>query len=125
MGGKRIEAAVVAAFLEVTEAAGSTAAVLADQQLRGEIAATEKMWQLQIEKASAWASQRRGNHETGRDQEDNYGGVNHQCRRLSTPAGDSMAKTCSTPWASKVRKEPPSPMSAAIWVQVSAAASSL
>jgi hypothetical protein len=51
VGGKRIEAVVVATFLEVTEAAGSTAAVLADQQLRGEIAATEKLWQLQIEKA--------------------------------------------------------------------------
>jgi DNA invertase Pin-like site-specific DNA recombinase len=51
VGGKRIEAVVVATFLEVTKSAGSRAAVLADQQLRGEIAATEKLWQLQIEKA--------------------------------------------------------------------------
>jgi excisionase family DNA binding protein len=51
VGGKRIEALVVEAFLEVTAAAGGEAAALADQQLRSEIAAAEKTWQLQIEKA--------------------------------------------------------------------------
>jgi hypothetical protein len=50
VGGKRIEAAVVETFLEVTVAAGPEAAALADGQLRSEIAATEKSWQLQIEK---------------------------------------------------------------------------
>jgi excisionase family DNA binding protein len=51
VGGKRIEAAVVEAFLEVTAGAGEEAAALADEQLRGEIAAAERTWQLQIEKA--------------------------------------------------------------------------
>ncbi len=50
VGGKRIEAAVVEAFLEVTAGAGEEAAALADEQLRGEIAAAERTWQLQIEK---------------------------------------------------------------------------
>lgn len=51
VGGKRIEAAVVEVFLEVTSSAGSEAAALADEQLRGEIAASERTWQLQVEKA--------------------------------------------------------------------------
>jgi len=51
VGGKRIEAAVVEAFLEMTAGAGEEAATLADEQLRGEIAAAERTWQLQIEKA--------------------------------------------------------------------------
>jgi len=51
VGGKRIEAAVVEAFLEVTASAGEEAAALADEQLRGELAAAERTWQLQIEKA--------------------------------------------------------------------------
>jgi DNA invertase Pin-like site-specific DNA recombinase len=51
VGGKRIEAAVVEAFLEVTAGAGEEAAALAGEQLRGEIAAAERTWQLQIEKA--------------------------------------------------------------------------
>jgi excisionase family DNA binding protein len=51
VGGKRIEAAVVEVFLEVTSSAGSGAAALADEQLRGEIAASERTWQLQVEKA--------------------------------------------------------------------------
>ena len=51
VGGKRIEAAVVEAFVEVTAGAGEEAAALADEQLRGEIAAAERTWQLQIEKA--------------------------------------------------------------------------
>ena len=51
VGGKRIEAAVVETFLEVTAGAGEEAAALADEQLRGEIAAAERTWQLQIEKA--------------------------------------------------------------------------
>ncbi len=51
VGGKRVEAAVVEAFREVTAAAGPEAATLADEQLRGEIAAAEKTWQLQVEKA--------------------------------------------------------------------------
>ena len=51
VGGKRVEAAVVEAFLEVTTGAGEEAAALADKHLRGEIAAAERTWQLQIEKA--------------------------------------------------------------------------
>lgn len=51
LGGKRVEAAVVGAFLEVTAGAGEEAAALADEQLRGEIAAAERTWHLQIEKA--------------------------------------------------------------------------
>jgi DNA invertase Pin-like site-specific DNA recombinase len=51
VGGKRIEATVVETFLDVTAEAGAEAAVLADQQLRSEIAASEKTWQLQVEKA--------------------------------------------------------------------------
>jgi excisionase family DNA binding protein len=51
VGGKRIEATVVEAFLEVTAAAGGEAAALADVQLRSEIAAAETTWRLQIEKA--------------------------------------------------------------------------
>jgi len=51
VGGKRIEAAVVEAFLEVTAVAGAEAAALADEQLRGEIAVAERTWKLQIEKA--------------------------------------------------------------------------
>jgi len=50
VGGKRVEAEVVETFLEVTAAAGKEAACLADQQLRGEIAAAEKTWHLQVEK---------------------------------------------------------------------------
>jgi excisionase family DNA binding protein len=51
VGGKRVEAVVVEAFLEVTAGAGEEAAALADEHLRGEIAAAERTWQLQIEKA--------------------------------------------------------------------------
>ena len=51
VGGKRVEATVVEAFLEVTAAAGAEAAALADEQLRGEIAAAETTWRLQVEKA--------------------------------------------------------------------------
>jgi len=51
VGGKRIEAAVVEAFLAVTAEAGPEAAALADEQLREEIDGTERSWRLQIEKA--------------------------------------------------------------------------
>jgi len=51
VGGKRIEATVVEAFLEVTAVAGGEAAALADEHLRSEIAAAETTWRLQIEKA--------------------------------------------------------------------------
>ena len=51
VGGKRIEAAVVEAFLEVTAAGGAEAAALADVQLRQEIATAETSWRLQIEQA--------------------------------------------------------------------------
>jgi DNA invertase Pin-like site-specific DNA recombinase len=51
VGGKRVEAAVRQTFLEVTAEAGAEAAALADQQLRDEISAREKSWQLQMEKA--------------------------------------------------------------------------
>jgi DNA invertase Pin-like site-specific DNA recombinase len=51
VGGKRIEAAVVEAFLEVTQAAGTEAAALAGAHLREEIEAVDRSWQLHIEKA--------------------------------------------------------------------------
>jgi hypothetical protein len=51
IGGKRIEALVVEAFLEVSAAAGTEAAALAGETLRLEIEATERSWRLQIEKA--------------------------------------------------------------------------
>ena len=51
VGGKRIEAAVVEAFLEVTATGGAEAAALADEQLRQEIAAAETSWRLQLEQA--------------------------------------------------------------------------
>ena len=41
---------VVDVFLKVTVSAGREAAAIADDQLRGEIAASEKTWQLQVEK---------------------------------------------------------------------------
>ncbi len=51
VGGKRIEAVVVECFLEATRAAGGAAVMLADEQLRCELAASEKSWRLQLEKA--------------------------------------------------------------------------
>lgn len=51
VGGKRIEATVVEAFLAVTAETGAEAAALAAEQLREEIDAAERSWQLQIEKA--------------------------------------------------------------------------
>lgn len=51
VGGKRIEDIVVATFLAVAAEAGAEAARIADEQLRSEIAAADKSWQLQIEKA--------------------------------------------------------------------------
>lgn len=51
VGGRRIEAMVAEVFLEVTSSAGAEAAALADEQLRGEIAASEKTWRLQVERA--------------------------------------------------------------------------
>jgi len=51
VGGKRIEAAVVQAFLAVCADAGAEAAALAGQQLQEEIDASERSWRLQIEKA--------------------------------------------------------------------------
>ena len=51
VGGKRVEAAVVETFLEVTATGGAEAAALADEQLREEIAAAETAWRLQIEQA--------------------------------------------------------------------------
>lgn len=51
VGGKRIEAAVVEAFLQATAGAGPAAAALAAEGLAGEIAAVEHSWQLQVEKA--------------------------------------------------------------------------
>lgn len=52
VGGKRIEATVVEAFLQATEAAGPEAAALAGDRLREEIAAAERSWHLRIEKAT-------------------------------------------------------------------------
>ena len=51
VGGKRVEAAVVETFLDVTATGGAEAAALADEQLRTEIAAAETAWRLQIEQA--------------------------------------------------------------------------
>ncbi|MBK7583129.1 MAG: hypothetical protein IPI67_23385 [Myxococcales bacterium] len=51
IGGKRIEALVVEAFLDVSAAGGIEAAALAGETLRLEIEATERSWHLQIEKA--------------------------------------------------------------------------
>jgi excisionase family DNA binding protein len=51
VGGKRIETAVVEAFLAVSEAAGPEAAALCGDRLRADIEATERTWQLRIEKA--------------------------------------------------------------------------
>lgn len=51
VGGKRIEATVVEAFLAVSEAAGPEAAALSGDKVRSEIEATERSWQLRIEKA--------------------------------------------------------------------------
>lgn len=51
VGGKRIEATVVEAFLQVTEAAGPAAAALAGESVRAEREAAERAWQLQVEKA--------------------------------------------------------------------------
>lgn len=51
VGGRRIEATVVEAFLQVTEMAGPEAAALAGEKLREEIAAAERSWRLQLEKA--------------------------------------------------------------------------
>jgi len=52
VGGKRIEAMVVAAFLEATEAAGPAAAALASDRQRDEIATAERGWELEIEQAT-------------------------------------------------------------------------
>lgn len=51
VGGKRIETTVVEAFLAVSEAAGPEAAALCGDKLRADIEATERSWQLRIEKA--------------------------------------------------------------------------
>lgn len=51
LGGKRVETLVVEAFLAVTVQAGVEAAALAGEQLRQEIDAAQRSWQLQIEKA--------------------------------------------------------------------------
>jgi Recombinase zinc beta ribbon domain len=51
VGGKRIEAAVVEAFLLAAQAAGPEAAALAGERLRAEIKAAERQWNLRIEKA--------------------------------------------------------------------------
>ena len=51
VGGKRIEATVVEAFLLAAEAAGPEAAALAGEQLREEIETSERAWKLRIEKA--------------------------------------------------------------------------
>jgi DNA invertase Pin-like site-specific DNA recombinase len=57
VGGKRIETIVVEAFLAATEAAGPEAAALCGDKLRADIEATERSWQLRIEKA-AYEAQR-------------------------------------------------------------------
>jgi DNA invertase Pin-like site-specific DNA recombinase len=57
VGGKRIEAMVVEAFLHVTEEAGPAAAALAGERVRAELEAAERTWRLQIEQA-AYEAQR-------------------------------------------------------------------
>jgi excisionase family DNA binding protein len=51
VGGKRIEATVVEAFLQASQAAGAEAAALAGDKLRAEVEAAARSWQLRIEKA--------------------------------------------------------------------------
>ena len=51
LGGKRLEATVVEAFLAVTAEAGAEAAALAGEQLREENDGAERSWRLEIEKA--------------------------------------------------------------------------
>jgi len=51
VGGKRIEAAGVEAFLLVAQAAGPEAVALAGERLRAEIETAERQWKLRIEKA--------------------------------------------------------------------------
>jgi hypothetical protein len=51
VGGKRIEATVVDAFLQATEAAGPAAAALAGEQQQDEVATAARGWELEIEKA--------------------------------------------------------------------------
>jgi len=51
VGGKRIDRAVVQAFLEATAPAGTDAAMLVEEQSEREKKAIERSWQLQIEKA--------------------------------------------------------------------------
>jgi len=57
VGGKRIEATVVEAFLQATEEAGPAAAALAGERVRAELEAAERTWRLQIEQA-AYEAQR-------------------------------------------------------------------
>lgn len=51
LGGKRIEATVVEAFLQATRAAGAEAAALAADELKKEIETAERSWKLRIEKS--------------------------------------------------------------------------
>ena len=51
VGGKRIEATVVEAFLQATEVAGPEAAALAGERGRAELEAAERTWRLQVEQA--------------------------------------------------------------------------
>jgi excisionase family DNA binding protein len=57
IGGKRIDAAVVQAFLEATAPAGLEVVDRMQEQLRAENAAVERSWALQVEKA-AYEAQR-------------------------------------------------------------------
>jgi excisionase family DNA binding protein len=51
VAGKRVDDVVVQAFLQVTEAAGVEAALLAADQLCADSAEVERVWQLEVEKA--------------------------------------------------------------------------
>lgn len=51
VGGRRVDDAVVEAFIEVTRVAGESAAELAEESLRVEGEDTERAWEMQIEKA--------------------------------------------------------------------------
>ncbi len=51
IGGKRIDAAVVKAFLEASEPAGVEAAIRAQEQMEEQREALQRSWKLQVEKA--------------------------------------------------------------------------
>ncbi len=102
VGGKRIEATVVEAFLLVAQAAGPEAAALAGERLRAEIETAERAWKLRIEKAE-YEAQRpsgsiwRSNPKTARSHANWSGGGTSAC--WIRDAGRSGRKDESRPAA--------------------------